>query len=212
MIAVEQARKMLIYVSREIVKSEPLLTAIDIKIGDGDHGTGMKIGFSNVEKILKKNTYESMNMLFKDVGITLIKTMGGASGVLFGTFFIGGLSSVPDSTQLTTSYFADYIAASLESIHHRGKANVGDKTMIDALAPAVASLLKSKEENDELDIALNKATTEAKIGVESTKGMCAKFGRARKFGQLAIGFQDAGATSIAIIFDSMSNWISKHGG
>lgn len=212
MITTDQVRKMLIYVSENIVESEPMLTEIDSKIGDGDHGTGMRKGFSKVKEVLEANRYQTMNTLFKEVGLTLLKTMGGASGVLFGTLFIGGIKCVDDTDTLETGYLADFMKGSLASIQHRGKANVGDKTMVDALTPAVESLMDSKKANESLKTAMEKAADSAREGVEATKNMHARFGRSRKFGDLVIGLQDAGATSVYIIFDSMYKWLTQSTG
>ena len=209
-LTINETIDMLKYVCDNIVENEPYLTKIDSKIGDGDHGFGMKRGFAHLKVALSvQNEFETINGLFKFCGIELLKTMGGASGVLFGTMFIGGLKESEESEQLTTVFLSGFFERSLQSIMRRGKAQRGDKTMVDALAPAVTELKKASEKGSGIDEALCAATASAKLGVEDTKNMYAKFGRARQYGDKALGLQDAGATSVYLIFKSMSDWTGK---
>jgi len=203
----EDSKNMLIYVCDRIVENEPNLTEIDEKIGDGDHGIGMKRGFSHLKTELnERNTFTNINELMKFCGIELLKTMGGASGVLFCTFFIGGLKSVKETDEVTTKFLYDFFKGSLESIKKRGKAEYGDKTMVDPLEHVVESFKISADKNYDVFEALRKAKEAALVGVELTKHMIPKFGRARNYGNRAIGIQDAGATSVYLIFKSMSDW------
>lgn len=206
----EECRRMFLAVSEKMVDSEEMLTEIDEKIGDGDHGNGMALGFEHVKFELKNMKAKSIEEVFKTVGMTLLDTMGGASGVLFGTVFISGISTRVPHPEADTGDFADIFIKSLEVLKKRGKAKPGDKTMVDAFEPAVDSLKRSAKNKETMREALNKAAYAAKKGMVNTKKYRAKFGRAKYFGDNAIGYQDAGATSIWLIFQEMSDWMDVH--
>ena len=210
-LSINETVNMLIYVCDRIIENEPYLTDIDSKIGDGDHGIGMKRGFSHLKEGLQEHgSFASINELFKYSGLELLKTMGGASGVLFGTMFIGGLKQIDISQRLSTRFLSDFFELSLQSIMDRGKAQRGDKTMVDALAPAVVEMKKVAGKGLGIEKALSAAEKSAKQGVEETKDMCAKFGRARQYRDKSLGLQDAGATSVYLIFKSMSDWVAQN--
>ena len=206
----KQCREMILYVAQKIVESEPYLTEIDMEIGDGDHGTGMKRGFSNVMKTLKERCPESMEEVFRVTGWTLLDTMGGASGVLFGTVFISGISKRDNHLFWNLEDFSQVFNRSLLALKERGKAKVGDKTMVDALEPAAEALGLAAAKGKGLKEGFSQAAECAGKGVEYSKNVKARFGRAKYFGEKAIGLQDAGATSVWIIFRSMSQWIEEN--
>ena len=135
------------------------------------------------------------------MGKTMLMSMGGASGVIFGTFFSGGAKGKEPSAALDARAFAQLMADSLAEVQRRGKAEVGDKTMVDALKPAVDAM--SAYAGEDLVEMLSLAEEAAKEGVEQTKQYVAKFGRAKSLMERAIGYQDAGATSIWIILRAM---------
>ena len=193
----EQLKEMMESVAKRVVEAEPYLTEIDLKIGDGDHGTGMKRGFLAVERLLETFYPRSCEEVFQAVGTCLLDTMGGASGVLFGT----------ERDSFSLKDFAEVFFTSLASLKKRGKAKVGDKTMVDALEPAVLALKEGSEEGLNLTEGLEKAAKAAKKGMEYTKTIKARFGRAKYFGEKAIGLQDAGATSVYIIFQAMADFV-----
>lgn len=199
-------KEMMVYVASQIVENEPFLTKIDLKIGDGDHGTGMKRGFSEVIKRLKDFEAETPEDVFKETGLTLIDSIGGASGVLFGTVFISGITKRESHGYFDVNDFAEIFTKSLDALKRRGKATVGDKTMVDSFEPAVDALNEASKKNMDLVDAMELAKDAANQGVENSKLVKAKFGRAKYFGDKAIGLQDAGATSIWIIFKAMSDW------
>lgn len=203
----EELKAMMLYVSGRVVESEPFLTEIDLKIGDGDHGTGMKRGFTQVIKELRDYEPSSGEDVFRLVGTTLLDSMGGASGVLFGTVFISGLTKRDQHDSLDLSDFYQIFSQSLEALKKRGRAKIGDKTMVDALEPAVAGLRQGAEAGEDLGAGLARAKEGAEQGVEYSKTVKARFGRARYFGEKAIGMQDPGATSVYIIFRSMWEWV-----
>ncbi len=207
-IDIEQTKQMLISVADAIIENEPLLTEVDSKIGDGDHGIGMGLGMKNAkEKLEATATYESINDIFKDVGSSIMNHIGGASGVIFGTMFSQGARDLEKESTLTAKIFSDMMDKSLKKIKERGKANVGDKTMVDALQPAVIAMQNS--DSEDLLVVLDLATKAAEEGVENTKNCVAKFGRAKSLMERAVGFQDAGATSVFIIFSSMLKYLKS---
>ncbi len=203
---VEEIKKMVIAACDAIIASEPSLTEIDRKIGDGDHGTGMALGMKTAkEALLAKGSFETVNDVFKTAGMAMLNSMGGASGVIFGSFFLGGIKGKAAITELDGKTFQSIMEGSLDAIKKRGGAGVGDKTMVDALEPAVMAM-KEKDSGSMAEM-MEAAATAAAEGVEATKQQIAKFGRAQYLGERAIGFQDAGATSVLILFRAMSDYL-----
>ena len=205
-----QARDMFLHVADVMIESEEYLTEIDNKIGDGDHGIGMATGFKGVKKSLENKNFEYVNEVFHDIGMTMLCVMGGASGVLFGTVFISGIVGYEEKEKFELSDFANIFMKSLAALKQRGKAQVGDKTMIDALEPAVFALNGEAKKGTLLIEGFKEATKEANRGVEFSKECQARFGRAKYYGEKAIGLQDAGATSVYLIFNAMTEWMEKN--
>lgn len=209
-LSVEQTKQMLISVADAIIENTDYLTEVDSKIGDGDHGLGMKGGMERAKDALTALQAPcDINSLFKAVGMAMMNSMGGASGVIFGTMFSGGVKGMDSKDCLDAKILTEIMRKSLESIKERGKAQLGDKTMIDALEPATEAM----EKNDSEDIfsRLDAAVSAANEGLEKTKGYVAKFGRAKSLMERAVGFQDAGATSVVIILSAMrdfTKWVA----
>ncbi len=202
----EQLRQMLIAVADKVIESKPLLTEVDSKIGDGDHGIGMERGLHKAkEKLIAMPECADVYELLREMGKTMMMEMGGASGVIFATMFMGGASGKHASASLTPAQFADVFAGGLDKIKQRGKAEVGDKTMVDALQPAVEAMQGYAGEGFEDMLALTSQA--AADGMERTKGYQARFGRAKSLMERAIGFPDAGAVSVTIIFQSMNDYL-----
>ena len=197
----QQLRDMFLFVARRLVDSEDFLTEIDIKIGDGDHGIGMATGFKNVLKDLPGAKLENAEDAFCEVGNILLDTMGGASG---------GIVKRKPSPAIGLRGFAEIFRASLDALKRRGKAKIGDKTMVDAFEPAVVALEQAADAGKDLKDGLADAAAAAKGGMEYTKQCVARFGRAKSYGEAAIGLQDAGATSVWLIFQSMADWAQDH--
>ncbi|MEH7222802.1 dihydroxyacetone kinase subunit DhaL [Bacillus sp. JJ1566] len=202
-----QVKEMFLYVGEKVVESKPLLTKIDSAIGDGDHGIGMSVGFTKADENLKANEFTTVNDVFKTIGMSMISSMGGASGVIFGTMFVGGIKGLERKETLELASLTEIFEKALDAIKQRGKAELGDKTMIDAFQPAVEALKASAAANDSFIDGLRKAESAALEGVEASKDYIAKFGRAKSLGDRAIGHQDAGATTVSIIFKSMKEWV-----
>lgn len=205
-LTIQQTVQMIICACDAIIANMPYLTEVDSKIGDGDHGIGMAGGMEKAKAaLLEKQPFSDINSVFKTTGMTMLNSMGGASGVIFGSMFLGGIKGMESLSELNADSFTKIMRGSLESIKLRGKAVVGDKTMVDALEPAVIAMEQSETQN--LTQLLMEASNAARQGVENTKNYMAKFGRAKSLLERAIGYQDAGATSVSIIFDAMYEYV-----
>lgn len=200
-------KDMLVLCADVIIESKPFLTEIDSAIGDGDHGIGMAKGMTAVKKKLLESTdCCDVYKLFQETGKAMIMSMGGASGVIFGTMFMGGAKGRSPAGSITTKEFADLMESSLAAIKARGMAEIGDKTMVDAFEPAVVAM--QEYNGDSFEEMLSLAEKAAYEGVENTKSVVAKFGRAKFLGERSLGYQDAGATSTWIILRTMREYVS----
>lgn len=180
------------------------LNALDRAIGDGDHGSNMSRGLANALTI-PANPDASPQKALKQVGMALVSTVGGASGPLFGTFFlrVGQNWELPS----TTAGIARAVRAGLDAVMARGKAVAGDKTMVDALAPALASLEDSAGKDLPLADALALSAQAAADGAEATTSMMARRGRASYLGERSVGHLDPGAVSTSLILSSAARHI-----
>ena len=179
-------------------------TQADQIIGDGDHGIGMARGFAAVAEAVGGETFATVDDLFKKTGMKLITSIGGAAGVIFGTLFTGGAKNMGGLTTFDSAALALLLSDGLAAIQTRGKANPGDKTMIDALAPA-ATQAKALA-GEPLDAALAGAAEAAHEGMESTRDMVAKFGKAKALGERSLGHPDPGALSLYLILKAMADY------
>ena len=198
----DQVTQMILSACDAIIQAKDYLTEVDSAIGDGDHGVGMSGGMEKAKEMLQAGApFRDVNTVFKTTGMAMLNTMGGASGVIFGSMFLGGIKKMESIQELEGAAFARIMRGALDTIKQRGNAQVGDKTMVDALEPAVLAMEASGQ--DDLTEVLRIASEQAAIGVENTKQYVAKYGRAQYLGERAIGFQDAGATSVSILFRAM---------
>lgn len=202
----QETMEMIVAACDKIIASKDYLTQVDSCIGDGDHGIGMSGGMEKARTaLLAKAPFADINSIFKTTGMAMLNSMGGASGVIFGSMFLSGIKGLDTLTDLNTQTFPLIMSKSLDSIKKRGQAQVGDKTMVDALEPAVIAMQKA----DTQDMAqlMEIAADAAEDGMEKTKGFVAKFGKSQYLGERSLGHQDAGATSVSIIFRAMSDYL-----
>jgi dihydroxyacetone kinase-like protein len=184
-------------------ENKAFLTELDAAIGDGDHGINMTRGFNAVREKLKTDTSKKAGDILKTVGMTLVSNVGGASGPLYGTAFMKAAIAVKDNETLDIKDFIKIMEAALEGIKLRGKATVGEKTMVDAVVPAIEALQEGLTQNlKPLEILFN-AKEAAKAGVEFTKTIVATKGRASYLGERSIGHQDPGATSTYLMLNAI---------
>ncbi|MFQ6329694.1 dihydroxyacetone kinase subunit DhaL [Nocardia sp. CWNU-33] len=174
------------------------LTELDAAIGDADHGSNMQRGTAAVVAALAESAPTTPPEQLKQVGMTLIRTIGGASGPLYGTFFLRCAAAAAE-TDFDAAGFAKAFRAGLDGIVARGKAESGDKTMFDALAPAADALDERLAAGADLAAALEAAVTAAEAGRDATIPMLARKGRASYLGERSVGHQDPGATSAALL-------------
>jgi dihydroxyacetone kinase-like protein len=200
----EEVRAMLVHVARRMEENESLLTDADRATGDGDHGIGMSRGFEAVRRELADASGGTVAELLDTTGRTLLTSVGGASGILFATFFRGGAAAVGDRETFDAEALRLFLAEGTEAVRQRGKASPGDKTMLDALRPAAEAAA-----NEDSPAALLAAASEAaRRGVEETKGMVARTGKARPLGARSLGHPDPGALSVSLIVDAMAEFVS----
>lgn len=196
-----QVRLMMLQVADAIIVAEPMLSQADRDLGDGDHGLGMKRGMEAVKAQLEPMEPASVEQVFVATGTAMMTSMGGASGALFGTVYRAGGKAVAGREVLDAEGLALFLQAALEGVMKRGGAKPGDKTMIDALAPAAE---KAKEVSGQpLVEALTAVAAAAEAGTDASKAMIAQFGRAKTLGEACIGFPDAGALSVTIMLQTM---------
>jgi dihydroxyacetone kinase-like protein len=185
-----------------IAEQKDYLTQLDAAIGDADHGANMHRGLQAV--LAKKAELQNSDIgaMLKGVAMTLISTVGGASGALYGTFFLQASTLAGGRTELSPSEFGSVLEKGLAGVVLRGKAALGDKTMIDALQPAIKAYKLSIDSDETLEQALSKAVIAAEEGLKSTVPLVARKGRASYLGERSAGHPDPGATSTLILFRS----------
>ena len=181
------------------------LSELDGAIGDGDHGVNMAKCFREVKKKLAESSAEDVGTLFKEVGMVVLNSVGGAMGALYGTFFLKLSQESAGKAEVSLSDLVTMFQTGEQGILDIGKANIGDKTLIDTLSPAVRGIEKAEKKGKALAGALADFEQTAKQGMESTKDMLAKMGRASRLGERTIGHQDAGATSCYFILRSLAS-------
>jgi dihydroxyacetone kinase-like protein len=187
--------------ARSVAEHRDELTTLDSAIGDADHGTNMDRGMSAAVAALEAAPPADPAALLKQVGMTLVSKVGGASGPLYGTFFLrmaGALGTGPADDET----FGRALRAGLDGVVARGKAEPGDKTMLDALVPACDALDAALAAGQPLDQALAAAAEAARKGRDATVPLIARKGRASYLGERSAGHQDPGATSTALLLDA----------
>lgn len=189
-------------VASVISSNSVYLTQLDAAIGDADHGVNMERGFKAVLNKMPEISDKDIGTIFKTVGMTLISTVGGAGGPLYGTFFLQAGTKTVGKMELGLADWAEALESALSGVLMRGKAELGDKTMVDALTPAVNALKKSVQENQPINVAVGLSAEAAKAGMEATIPLVARKGRASYLGERSADHQDPGATSTFLILNA----------
>ncbi|GAB6015939.1 MAG: dihydroxyacetone kinase subunit DhaL [Serratia ureilytica] len=185
-------------------RERDFLTQLDTEIGDADHGLNMNRGFNKVVEKLPSVADKDIGFILKNTGMTLLSSVGGASGPLFGTFFIRAAQAANVKQSLDLAELHQMMQEGVEGVVMRGKAEPGDKTMCDAWWPVVESLGQSAQQNLSVADALQRAADSAERAVESTITMQARKGRASYLGERSIGHQDPGATSVMLMMKTLA--------
>ena len=177
------------------------LSDLDSVAGDGDHGATMLRVVGCLERVFVLNPSADLKQSFRQAGWDVMGADGGASTSLLGVFFLGMSDGLPDQCiSLDCSGLADAFRSGLAAVQRQTKAQIGDKTMIDALTPALSALNAAARSGEDVGGAMKKAADAARSGAEATGNMIARYGRARLLGERTLGHQDAGATSVALMF------------
>lgn len=194
-------------IGEKIETDKDFLTELDNIIGDGDHGINMARGFRMVEEKLPTLEGKDIGTILKTTGMTLVSTVGGSSGPLYGTAFMKAGMVMAGKEEMTLDDFLTCMDAAIEGVKMRGKAVQGEKTMLDSMIPALDAMKKSKEEGADSKTVLSCGTAAAKEGVEYTKTIIATKGRASYIGERSIGHQDPGATSFTDILETIESLV-----
>jgi len=201
----EQVTEMLLLAADAIIAAEPQLSEADRNLGDGDHGLGMQRGMTAAKEKLQASPPESVEKAFSTLGMAMMSSMGGASGAIFGTYFRNGGKALAGQTAFDSASLATFLKAGLEGVQSRGGAKVGDKTVVDSMAPAAD---KAAELVDQPLAEASAAVAAAALeGLEASKALVAQFGRAKTLGEGCIGFPDAGAMSVTVILSTFNDYI-----
>jgi dihydroxyacetone kinase-like protein len=181
------------------------LTDLDAAIGDGDFGISLDRGFTAVQAELSANPPADLRSVFQNVATVLIRTMGGTSGPLLGTFFLRAGAACAGKSELAPGDVVALFQAGVEGIQQRGKAALGDKTMLDALLPAVDAMRGALEAGNDVAEMVERGAAAAEAGVQATKTMQARKGRGSYLGERSIGHQDAGATGAHLLLKAAAD-------
>ncbi len=206
---IAETKELLLYTAERMVESEPMLTELDLKIGDGDHGLGMQRGFATVCELLRNESFQPKDLgeLFLTSGTKMMSSMGGASGAIFGTLFRAGGKAIAGQNIFNAAVLSTFLVAGSQAVFERGGAKPGDKTMMDALVAAEKQSIQVQNEN--LKEALISIVKAAENGAEQTRNQVAVFGRAKSLGERSLGYVDPGAVSMSLILKYMLEFLEK---
>ena len=186
-------------------ENQQQLTALDSAVGDGDLGSSLDRGFTAVQLELSANPPADLRSAFQNVATVLIRTMGGTAGPLFGTFFLRAGAACAGKSELAPADVMALFQAGVEGIQQRGKAAIGDKTMLDALLPAVDAMRGALEAESGLTEILERGAAAAEAGMRATITMQARKGRASYLGERSVGHQDPGATAAHLLLKAAAD-------
>lgn len=208
MVTKDQIIQWLKAIALVLEQNKDYLTELDAAIGDADHGINMNRGFQKVVSQLPNVADKDIGSILKTVSMTLISTVGGASGPLYGTMFLRASTAVAGKLELTDEDMVALLQAAVDGVVQRGKANLGDKTMLDALSPAADAFKQAVANGASTQEALQQAVATAEQGMNNTIGLVAKKGRASYLGDRSSGHLDPGATSTYLILKTLLDTLS----
>jgi dihydroxyacetone kinase phosphoprotein-dependent L subunit len=200
--ALARAELLVKVIAQTAVDNETYFCELDAVVGDGDFGYSLARGFENVLSGWDELEYDDAGGLLKKTAIVLTKRIGGTSGPIWGTAFLRAGGSLAGKSEPTGDEIVAALRSAIEGIKQRGNSDLGDKTLLDALVPAVDTLEGSL--GDGAAVALERAAVSARESAEATKGMLAQRGRAAYTGERSRGSVDAGAVGVAVLFDAVS--------
>lgn len=192
------------HIAEVMEENKEFLTDLDNVIGDGDHGINMARGFAEVEKQADSFAGKDIGNILKTVGMTLVSKVGGSSGPLYGTAFMKAGVTIGAKKEIGLSDFLGALEAGVEGVKARGKSTTGEKTMLDAMVPALDAMKEQQAAGADVKHVLEAGVQAAETGVEETKPMVATKGRASYLGERSIGHQDPGATSFTLLLKEIA--------
>lgn len=192
-------------ITMTIRQNREYLSEVDSVGGDGDHGINMSKGFTFVDKELSINPTTTMSDGFRIISTILTNKIGGSMGPLYGSFFLGLAVASLKEVEINKLVMGKMLIKAFDNISAISDAKVGDKTLIDVLSPAVKAYIQAVEEDKSFEDCVTEMGNQAKSGLEATKKLAAKVGRASRIGERSIGHQDAGATSCYLILEAMKD-------
>ena len=187
----------------DVDEQKLFLTELDNVIGDGDHGINLARGFDAVDAVMGTFEGKDIGAIMKAIGMKLVSTVGGASGPLYGTAFMKAGAYLNGKTEMNMDDFIGMLEVSIDGIMKRGKAVKGEKTMLDAMIPALDAMKESYGADGDAKKALEAGVAAAEEGIEYTKTIIATKGRASYLGERSIGHQDPGATSFTLMLKAV---------
>jgi dihydroxyacetone kinase-like protein len=202
-ICISEMRRMFAGAAKQIRQEQALLSQLDCIGGDGDHGTTMVRAMEQLEDAMNADNAKPLNARLKDAGWSVLSVDGGASSAILGTF-IAGMGDAEMGQESDCKHLAISFAAGLHAVQKQTRAMPGDKTMMDALVPAVQAFAAAANSGESIANAMEYAAEAARKGADTTKDMIARYGRAKFLGEKTRGSPDAGATSVALLFAGFS--------
>lgn len=194
---------------RTIADEKDYLTRLDQPIGDSDHGINLDRGFQAVEQKLPGMEGKDVGSILKDVGMTLVSTVGGASGPLYGSAFMKAGAAAAGKTEVDAEGFLAMLDAAVEAVKKRGRAQVEEATMLDAMCPSLEAMKEARARGEGTGPMLEAGVKAAWAGAEHTKDLVATKGRASYVGERGLGHQDPGATSYAYLLETIAHCIQE---
>ena len=191
--------EILLNMAKVLEENKEFLTDLDNVIGDGDHGINMARGFAEVEKQAEGLEQKDIGNILKTVGMTLVSKVGGSSGPLYGTAFMKAGMTIGAKNEIDMADFLGALEVGIEGVKARGKSTTGEKTMLDAMVPALDAMKEQQAAGADAKQVLEAGVQAAEAGVEATKPMVATKGRASYLGERSVGHQDPGATSFTLM-------------
>lgn len=196
--------EILLAMAKVLEENKEYLTDLDNVIGDGDHGINMARGFSEVEKQADALMEKDIGTILKTVGMTLVSKVGGSSGPLYGTAFMKAGMAIGAKDEIDINDFLKGLETGIEGVKARGRSTTGEKTMLDAMVPALEAMKEKQAAGADAAEVLSAGVAAAEEGVEATKPLVATKGRASYLGERSIGHQDPGATSFTLMLTEIA--------
>lgn len=205
----EQFKQLFVEIADRIEEVKDELSELDRQLGDGDHGVTMSIGWQAIVDKIRQSEASDCGALLKEIAMAFLNAVGSSVGPLYATAFLRGSAALQGKTELTHRDLVSFWEAAIQGIQERGKAKIGDKTMMDTWLP-VLGVLKTQSEKDEIgkDI-YDKALAEAENGMNATASLVSQLGRSSRLGDRSVGHMDPGAVSAYYIFQTFVQYVRK---